>query len=152
MIGLTYQLINKNETGGMIMISWLKIAGVAAVSFLALDLFWLLVVARKMYQQYLGNLMGQTRFGPAAIFYLIYLLGILFFIINPALEKNSLLYAIAAGGFLGLLCYGTYDLPNLATIANWPIRVNVADLSWGTFVTATVSGITVFVAQHFNWR
>lgn len=85
-------------------------------------------------------------------FYLIYLIGILFFIVNPALEKNSLFYAIAAGGFLGLLCDGTYDLTNLATIANWPVRVTVADLIWGTFVTATVSGITVFVAQHFNWK
>lgn len=69
------------------MISWVKIFGVAAVSFLALDAFWLLIIARKMYQQYLGNLMGQTKFAPAAIFYVLYLIGLLFFVINPALEK-----------------------------------------------------------------
>ncbi|MGO3604460.1 Uncharacterized membrane protein [Enterococcus malodoratus] len=134
------------------MISWVKIFGVAAVSFLALDAFWLLIIARKMYQQYLGNLMGQTKFAPAAIFYVLYLIGLLFFVINPALEKSSLFYAIAAGGFLGLLCYGTYDLTNLATIGKWPVFVTVVDLIWGTFVTAAVSGITVFVTQHFNWR
>lgn len=130
----------------------LKLFGVAAVSFLVLDLLWLLVFARRMYQDNIGHLMGQTKFVPAAIFYVIYLIGILFFIVNPALEKDSLFFAIAAGGFLGLLCYGTYDLTNMATLNNWPAMITIVDLIWGTFVTAAVSGITVFVAQHFNWR
>jgi len=134
------------------MISWIKIFGAAAISFLALDLFWLLVLARKMYQDNLGHLMGQTKFVPAVIFYVLYLLGVLFFVVNPALEKGNLLYALAAGGFLGLLCYGTYDLTNMATLNDWPTMVTIADLIWGTFVTAAVSGITFFVAQHFNWR
>ncbi|MFR3684749.1 MAG: DUF2177 family protein [Enterococcus sp.] len=130
----------------------LKLFGVAAVSFLVLDLLWLLVFARRMYQDNWGHLMGETKIVPAVIFYVIYLIGILFFIVNPALEKGSLFYAIAAGGFLGLLCYGTYDLTNMATLNNWPAMVTIVDLIWGTFVTAAVSGITVFVAQQFNWR
>lgn len=132
--------------------SLIKMFGVAAVSFLVLDFIWLLIIAKKMYQEHLGHLMGQTKVVPAAIFYLIYLIGILFFIVNPALEKDSLIYGILAGGFLGLLCYGTYDLTNLATINGWPSIVTIADLIWGTFVTATVSGITIYAAQHFNWR
>ena len=130
----------------------LKLVGTAAVSFLILDLLWLLVFARRMYQNNLGYLMGETKLMPAVLFYAIYLIGILFFVVHPSLGKNSLFYAIAAGGFLGLLSYGTYDLTNLATIKNWPAIITIIDLIWGTVVTASVSGITVFVAQHFNWR
>ncbi|PHK56795.1 hypothetical protein CR198_15855 [Enterococcus faecium] len=96
--------------------------------------------------------MGQTKIVPAVLFYLLYLIGILFFIVTPALEKDSLFYAVAAGGFLGLLCYGTYDLTNLATLDNWPGFITGVDLIWGTAVTAAVSGVTVYVAQQFNWR
>lgn len=134
------------------MANLLKLFGVSAASFLVLDLLWLLVFARRMYQENLGHLMGQTKIVPAVIFYGIYLIGILFFIVNPALEKGNLFYAIAAGGFLGLLCYGTYDLTNMATLNNWPAMITIIDLIWGTFVTAAVSGFTVFVAQHFHWR
>ncbi|MFQ7233647.1 MAG: DUF2177 family protein [Enterococcus hulanensis] len=134
------------------MVNLLKLFGVSAASFLVLDLLWLLVFARRMYQENLGHLMGQTKIVPAVIFYVIYLLGILFFIVNPSLEKGSLFYAIAAGGFLGLLCYGTYDLTNMATLNNWPAKITIIDLIWGTFVTSAVSGFTVFVAQHFHWR
>ena len=130
----------------------LKLFVTATVSFLVLDLLWLLLFARRMYQNNLGHLLGQTKFMPAVIFYMIYLIGILFFVVNPSLEKGSLFYAIAAGGFLGLLSYGTYDLTNLATIKNWPAIITIIDLIWGTVVTASVSGITVFVAQHFSWR
>ena len=105
-----------------------------------------------MYQDHLGHLMGQTKIVPAVLFYLLYLIGILFFIVTPALEKDSLFYAVAAGGFLGLLCYGTYDLTNLATLNNWPAFITGVDLIWGTAVTAAVSGVTVYVAQQFNWR
>ncbi|MGG5372625.1 DUF2177 family protein [Enterococcus sp. AZ196] len=134
------------------MVNLLKLFGVAAASFLVLDLLWLLVFARRMYQENLGHLMGQTKIVPAVIFYGIYLIGLLLFIVTPALEKGSLFYAIAAGGFLGLLCYGTYDLTNMATLNNWPAMITIIDLIWGTFVTAAVSGFTVFVAQHFHWR
>ncbi|ALS00801.1 hypothetical protein ATZ33_05285 [Enterococcus silesiacus] len=131
---------------------FLKLFSVAAITFLVLDFAWLLFIARKMYQEQLGNLLGTTKIIPAAIFYVLYLVGLLFFVVYPALEKNSLMYALLAGALLGLLCYATYDLTNLATIKGWPALVTVIDLIWGAAVTATTSGITVFVAQHFNWR
>ncbi|MGX7245182.1 DUF2177 family protein [Enterococcus quebecensis] len=130
----------------------LKLYSVSAVTFLTFDFIWLLLIAKKLYQEQLGGLMGQTKLVPAIVFYVIYLMGIVFFVVNPALEKGSLLYALVAGGFLGFLCYGTYDLTNLATLKDWPYLVTIIDLIWGTVVTASVSGITVYVAQHFNWR
>ncbi|MEI5988725.1 DUF2177 family protein [Enterococcus crotali] len=131
---------------------FLKLFSIAAVLFLVFDFVWLLFIARKIYQEQLGSLLGPTKIMPAAIFYVLYLVGMLFFVVYPALEKDSLMYALIAGAFLGLLCYATYDLTNLATIKGWPSLVTIIDLIWGTVVTAATSGITVFVAQHFNWR
>lgn len=131
---------------------FLKIFITAALAFLVLDFTWLLFIARKTYQEHLGSLLGTTKIMPAALFYVVYLFGVLFFVVYPALEKGSLMYALLAGAFLGFLCYATYDLTNLATIKDWPILVTTIDLIWGAFVTAVTSGITVFVAQQFNWR
>ncbi|WP_086444367.1 DUF2177 family protein [Candidatus Enterococcus lemimoniae] len=124
----------------------------AALAFLVFDFTWLLLIARQMYQEYLGSLLGTTKIIPAVLFYIVYLVGLLFFVVYPALEKDSMMYALLAGAFLGLLCYATYDLTNLATIKDWPILVTIIDLIWGTAVTAVTSGITFYVAQYFNWR
>lgn len=131
---------------------FIKLFSSAAVIFLVLDFIWLLLIAKKIYQDQLGSLLGPTKVIPAVVFYVLYLIGILFFVIYPAIEKDSLIYAISAGAFLGVLCYGTYDLTNLATIKDWPSLVTMIDLVWGGFVTAMTCGVTVLIAQHFNWR
>lgn len=131
---------------------FLKLFSIAALTFLALDFIWLLLIAKKTYQEQLGSLLGPTKLIPASVFYVLYLIGILFFVVYPALEKGSLVYALSAGAFLGLLCYGTYDLTNLATIKDWPVVVTILDLVWGAVVTAATCGITVFVGRYFDWR
>lgn len=130
----------------------IKLFLTASLSFFILDMLWLLLISKKLYQDYLGTLLGQVRIGPAALFYVLYVLGMLFFVISPALAKESLSYAWLAGGFLGLLCYATFDLTNLATLRDWPVLITVIDLIWGTVVTAVVSAITVATAHYFNWR
>lgn len=95
--------------------------------------------------------MGQANLVPAVIFYLIYVVGIVFFVVNPALLKDSAVYAALVGAFLGFLCYATYDLTNLATLKDWPVIVTVVDLVWGTSVTAAVSWLTVLTATYFKW-
>ena len=129
-----------------------KVFFTATIYFLVFDMLWLLVISRKFYQHYLGNLMGKPQLVPAIIFYILYILGIVFFVINPALLKDSVAYACLAGAFLGLLCYATYDLTNLATLKDWPFIVTIVDLVWGASVTAAVSGLTVVTATYFNWR
>lgn len=131
---------------------FMKLFGTAAGLFLVLDFIWLLLIARKLYQEQLGHLLGSTKILPAVLFYILYLIGLLFFIIYPALAKESVLYAFLAGAFLGVLCYGTYDLTNLATLKNWPLIVTILDLIWGGFVTGVTCSVTVLIAQHFNWR
>jgi uncharacterized membrane protein len=83
----------------------------------------------------------------ALVFYALFIAGLVFFFINSALVKDSLRYAILAGGFFGLVTYATYDLTNLATIKDWPLLITVVDLIWGTFVTATTSGITIYLVK-----
>jgi uncharacterized membrane protein len=87
----------------------------------------------------------------AIIFYLLYLAGIVFFVINPALEKQSWKFALFAGMFFGLITYATYDLTNLATLKDWPITITVIDLAWGTTLGGLVSIITWLAATKFDW-
>jgi len=81
----------------------------------------------------------------ALIFYLIYILALVILVISPSLEKNSLQTAILHGALFGLCCYATYDLTNLATIANWPLIVTIVDLIWGTVLSATVAAISFLI-------
>ncbi|WP_086350904.1 DUF2177 family protein [Candidatus Enterococcus clewellii] len=113
--------------------------------FLIFDLFWLLVVSKKMYQHFIGSLMGETKIVPAILFYLLYIVGVLFFVVVPGIEKSSLWYVLGSGALFGLICYGTYDLTNLATIKDWPVMMTAIDLAWGMFVTAAASGLTYWL-------
>jgi uncharacterized membrane protein len=84
---------------------------------------------------------------PAALFYLIYIVGVVLLVVNPALEKESWLHALGYGALLGLVAYATYDLTNLATVNGFSAKVVVIDLLWGMFITATVSLLTYFAAK-----
>ncbi|CZQ83130.1 Hypothetical protein Tpal_402 [Trichococcus palustris] len=118
--------------------------------FFLVDIVWLGVISKNLYKKYLGHLMTPTvNWTAAIIFYLLFIAGLVFFVINPALAKGSLLYAILAGGFFGLIAYGTYDLTNLATLKDWPLLITVIDLVWGTFLNAATAGITYVVAEKF---
>ena len=91
----------------------------------------------------------KVNWTAALIFYALFIAGLVFFVINPALAKDSLMYAILAGGFFGLITYGTYDLTNLATLKDWPLNITIIDLIWGTVLNAITSGITFTVVQKF---
>ena len=116
---------------------------VAAGILVACDAIWLTLMVKRFYRPNMGHLLAtNTNFIAAAIFYALYIVGIIFFAVNPAIEKNSLTYAIGAGALLGLLMYATYDLTNLSTLKDWPLNVTIVDLMWGTFVTGFVATIT----------
>lgn len=118
--------------------------------FFLVDIVWLGVVSKNIYSKYLGHLMSpNVNWVAAIVFYLLFIGGLVFFVIQPALLKESLQYAILAGGFFGLIAYGTYDLTNLATLKDWPVMITVIDLAWGTFLNAATAGITYIVAQKF---
>ncbi|WP_326532788.1 DUF2177 family protein [Pseudorhodoferax sp.] len=112
-----------------------------ALVFLLLDAVWLGAMAERLYRPAIGHLMAE-RFAvaPAALFYGIYIAGILFFAIAPALEaRRPALSALGHGALLGLVAYATFDLTNQAVLKNWPWHVTLADLAWGTFVTGVAA-------------
>lgn len=119
---------------------------VTLFSFLIIDGAWLTLIAKNFYAKHLGFLMSKTpNFTAAGIFYLIYVFTLVVLIISPAIQKGSLMSAIFTGALFGLCAYATYDLTNLATIKDWPLIVTIVDLIWGTFLSATVAGISYFI-------
>jgi uncharacterized membrane protein len=122
---------------------------ITLVIFFAIDLVWLGVVARDFYQKYIGHLLAPAVNWPAALlFYAIYIGGIVFFAVKPALETGSAGRALAHGALFGLIAYATYDLTNQATMRDWPVLVTVIDLVWGTVLTGTVA----FLSYHVSSR
>jgi len=121
---------------------YLKIYLAALVGFLAIDMVWLIIVARGFYQRQLGFLLSEKVNWWAAIsFYLLFVAGLLVFAVAPGLQAGSLRKALLLGSFFGLVTYATYDLTNLATVKNWPWVVTVVDMAWGTVLAASVAGI-----------
>lgn len=115
--------------------------------FLAIDLVWLSLIARKFYAHYLGYLMKtNVNFTAAGLFYLLFVIGLVVFAVLPALEESSWTQVLLSGALLGLISYATYDLTNLATIKDWPLIVTIVDMVWGTVLGASVSLISYFLA------
>ena len=112
---------------------FIKLFLIALPVFFVIDMLWLVLVAKKFYQEQIGFLMKPDINWPAAIiFYLLFISGLVIFVISPAFEKHSWIHAILFGGLFGLITYATYDLTNLATLKDWPLLVTVVDLIWGT--------------------
>lgn len=122
-----------------------------AVAFAVLDAIWLSNAAPKIYRPLIGDmLMDGMRLGPAIAFYLIYVSGLTFFAVSPALEKNSLLSAVLVGAAFGFVAYATYDLTNHATLKVWDIRMTLIDMAWGTIASALAAGAGFWAAQRFS--
>lgn len=125
-----------------------KLYFIALPVFFAIDMVWLVVVAKNFYSQQIGFLMKITpNWAAAIIFYLLFIVGLVVFVIEPAVSLNSWQRAVAFGAFFGLVTYATYDLTNLATVKNWPILVTVVDLIWGSLLSASVSVVSFFIAK-----
>ncbi|MGD8873351.1 MAG: DUF2177 family protein [Gemmatimonadota bacterium] len=118
----------------------LKLYGLMAAVFFAVDLVWLGAVAKGFYRDALGHLLrDETRWGVALAFYAIYIGGILVFAVLPSLQQESLPRAVALGAFFGFVAYATFDLTSLALIRDFPTRVVLVDLVWGSTLTAGVA-------------
>lgn len=122
------------------MLEILKIYMITLVVFFAIDIIWLRLVAKKLYKKELGFIMSpKPNWIAAMVFYLIFIVGLVFFVVNPALEQSSWSYALLVGMFFGFITYATYDLTNLATLKDWPLKITIIDLIWGTSLGGIVS-------------
>ena len=118
------------------------------IFLIAIDMTWLLVIAKKLYQSEMGDLMAsEPKLVAGIAFYVLYAIGVGIFVLIPALSKQSWFDAVLYGALFGFFCYMTYDLTNLAVIRNFPTQLAFIDMAWGTFATAVASGFAYWVSN-----
>lgn len=123
---------------------------VALVVFLALDFLWLGVVAKSFYAERMGDLMlAQPRWLVAILFYLVFIVGLVYFAIASGLDARSWQTAAFNGALFGFFCYLTYDATNLAVLKGYDPVVAIVDTLWGTVLGAATAGATVAIVTAF---
>lgn len=111
-----------------------------AVAFVVLDFIWLSAMANRLYRPRLSEVIGaKTKWPPAVAFYLIYVTGMTFIAVAPALVTGDATRALVTGALLGFTAYATYNLTNWSTLKAWSPVVAVADMSWGAIATGLAS-------------
>jgi uncharacterized membrane protein len=115
--------------------------------FFVIDFLWLGLIAKPFYDRHLGYILrGQVLWTAAILFYLFFLLGLVVFVIAPAVESGSLAKTIVLGLFFGFITYQTYELTNYALVKDWPFIVVIVDIAWGIVLSSLVSVITFLLA------
>jgi uncharacterized membrane protein len=130
---------------------FIKLYAIALPVFFAIDMVWLGLVAKNFYKNQIGFLMKpDINWAAAILFYLLFIVGLVIFVIAPAVEKGSWVQALLFGALFGLITYATYDLTNLATVKGWPIFVTFVDLAWGTTLGALVSIVSYLISSKIG--
>lgn len=127
--------------------SYLKLYIISVPIFFIIDFLWLGLIAKPFYDRHLGYILrGQVLWMAAILFYLFFLIGLVVFVIAPAVESRSLAKAILFGLFFGFVTYQTYDLTNYALVKDWPLIVVLVDIAWGMVLSGIVSAVTYLIA------
>jgi len=133
------------------MLKYITAYAATAVTFLALDVIWIGLVARGFYfEQLRPLLLEQFNIAAAAGFYIVYVVGVVFFAVAPALRQESVWMAVGYGALFGFFTYATYDMTNYATLKDWPLTVVVVDIAWGTLLAAVAAGAGYYVTRMFH--
>ena len=127
----------------------IKIYLLTLAVFLAVDAVWLGFIASGLYQSYLAEFLGGTNLLAAAIFYLLYPVGIVHFAVREQILKGSPAGGFTSGALFGLFAYATYDLTNWATLPGWPALIVAVDIAWGTILTGTTAAVTVWLGRKW---
>ena len=118
----------------------------AAFIFGILDALWLNNVAVSMYQSTVSEIMAeQFRMGPALAFYIIYLFGMTWFGIRPALDSGQWTTALLNGSLLGFVAYSTFDFTSQAVFKGWTWQLSIIDIAWGTFATGVTAALSAWL-------
>jgi uncharacterized membrane protein len=121
--------------------------GVATLLMAGLDFLWLSNTAGPIYHKALGAVMAENPDMRAAIaFYVVYIFGILFFAVRPALAAGDWKVALLSGALFGFFAYATYDLTNLSTLKVWSLPVSLIDIAWGTLLSGIVASAAALAA------
>lgn len=124
---------------------------VTATVFLAADLIGLRYLIRPVFERHVAHLLADPfRLLPAALFYMGYVAGILWFVSLPAMRSGDATAALFNGALLGLMAYGTYEFTNYATLRDWSLAQVVVDTAWGGALTGVSAWIGVTIARSFG--
>ncbi|MBM7328076.1 DUF2177 family protein [Brucella sp. RRSP16] len=124
---------------------------VTAVAFLAIDSVWLSNMANVFYRPVMGDMLAPGfRLAPAVVFYVIFVFGLVFFAVKPGLLAGSGTVTFVRGALLGFVAYATYDLTNQATLKNWSWTLTIADVVWGTVLSAASAYIGYWVTSRIG--
>ncbi|MBU2994478.1 DUF2177 family protein [Octadecabacter sp. 1_MG-2023] len=122
-----------------------------AVIFLAADVVGLRLLIKPVFERHVGHLfVDPFRVGPAAVFYLGYIAGVLWFVSASALRDNDPTAAFFGGIALGLLAYGTYEFTNYATLRDWSFQQVALDTIWGGILTGFAAWAGVMVTRSIG--
>jgi uncharacterized membrane protein len=122
-----------------------------AIVFFGLDFIWLSTATSRFYRPLLGGLLlEKPNMTVAALFYLVYVAGLVVFAVAPALEAGSWSQALGRGMLLGLIAYGTYDFTNLATLKGWPLLVSAVDILWGIVLSAGAATMGFLITRKMT--
>lgn len=126
--------------------------GIALAIFLTIDAIWLGIVARGFYASRMGELLlDQPRWGVAALFYAVFVMGLVYFAIAGSIADGDWRTAALNGALFGFFCYLTYDATNLAVLKGYDPVVAVVDTIWGAVLGGVVAGGTVVVLKALGW-
>lgn len=121
---------------------------VSAIVFFGLDMVWLTTMVDRFYRPRMGALLlERPNLAVAGLFYAVYLAGMQYFAVLPALRDGGWTQALLSGALLGGLAYATYDLTNLSTIRGFPASVAVVDIIWGMLATGVSAAVTTAVVR-----
>jgi uncharacterized membrane protein len=125
---------------------FVKLYLLSIVSLLALDSLWLTKIAPKLYKSNIGHLMADSpNLLAAGLFYVIYIVGLVVFVVQPAVDAQSITHAVTRGALFGLVAYSTFDLTANAVFRDWPVKITVIDMLWGTILTAGVCSLATWL-------
>lgn len=123
----------------------------AIITMFVLDLIWLSQLAKPLYSRGIGHLMAaQPKLGFAALFYLVFVFGLMWFALRPNMLIKGIKSTFIAGGVFGFFVYASYDLTNLALLKNWPLDLSLIDMTWGTFLSGVCAAVAKFVYDKTN--
>ena len=130
---------------------FLKLYGIAFLVFFVVDLIWLGLVAKRLYQKEIGQLLKpDVNWVAAMIFYALFIAGLVIFVLIPGVDASSLSKVMLLGAFFGLVTYATYDLTNLATLKDFTLKITLIDLTWGTFLGFSTSTLSYLIYQALH--
>ena len=120
----------------------------ASLIFLIIDVIWLSFATKSFYRPLIGNLLtDKPVMWAAALFYIIYVMGMSLVVIQPCIDSSNIMKTIYTGFIFGLVAYGTYNLTNMAVLKGWSPAVTFVDMFWGGSLTAFSATTGLYLAK-----